>query len=342
MVTNALWTIDELIGLVAAALAVDYPGVPTGRVRDLPDRRAVRWYVTRGLVDRPAAVRGRQVVYGRRHLLQLVAIKRRQAQGRTLAEIQAELTGAPDVALEAVARIPNHVIHQPDPVPTDRSAAAVPPPPTRPRFWAAGPVAATPAAAAPVAAGPVAAGPPPDPDTPTLTSRPVAVTAPSPPAGAPAPDAGSPVPDHDDSPRAWPIRGVPLAPGVTLLVDGPAGALDPAAVRAAARPLLALIDAANGTDPSTRTDPSTGIEQPTGTDPSTGTEQPTRRPGPATGTQAATSTETATGARPATSTETATGSRPATDTRPGTGTQAGTGSGAAATTGRPALKKRTT
>src|SRR2546429_7686682 len=142
------WTLDGLVRLVADVLADDaYPGAPNGRVREVPDRRAVRWYATIGLVDRPAN-RGRTARYGVRHLLQLVAVKRRQAQGRTLAEIQAELTGAPDVALEAVARIPNHVIHQPDPVPTDRSAAAVPPPPTRPRFSAAGPVAAPPAAAA--------------------------------------------------------------------------------------------------------------------------------------------------------------------------------------------------
>ena len=45
--------------------------------------------------------------YGRRHLLQLVAVKRRQAEGRSLAEIQAELAGATDEALAAVARVPD-------------------------------------------------------------------------------------------------------------------------------------------------------------------------------------------------------------------------------------------
>src|SRR5580704_6879418 len=78
-----------------------------GRVRDVPNERLVRWYVTVGLVDPPLSRRGRVAQYGRRHLLQLVAVKRRQAEGRSLAEIQAELAGATDEALAAAARIPD-------------------------------------------------------------------------------------------------------------------------------------------------------------------------------------------------------------------------------------------
>jgi DNA-binding transcriptional MerR regulator len=77
-----------------------------GRVRDVPNERLVRWYVTVGLVDPPLSRRGRVAQYGRRHLLQLVAVKRRQAEGRSLAEIQAELAGATDEALAVVARVP--------------------------------------------------------------------------------------------------------------------------------------------------------------------------------------------------------------------------------------------
>src|SRR6266508_11672 len=106
-----MWTLDELAARVAAALASaadagDYPGAPNGRVRDVPDRRAIRWYATVGLLDRPAGARGRTALYGPRHLLQLVAIKRRQAQGRPLAEIQAELLGATDATLRHVAQVP--------------------------------------------------------------------------------------------------------------------------------------------------------------------------------------------------------------------------------------------
>ena len=61
----AEWTLDELVRRVTAALAGGaYPGAPNGRVRDVPDRRAVRWYATIGLVDRPAGTRGRTALYG--------------------------------------------------------------------------------------------------------------------------------------------------------------------------------------------------------------------------------------------------------------------------------------
>src|SRR5580704_14966882 len=137
------WTILELAELAADALAAAQPtgqsaeagppaearagssgggetppgggGTPSGaapvrangRVRDVPNERLVRWYVTVGLVDPPLSRRGRVAQYGRRHLLQLVAVKRLQAEGRSLAEIQAELAGATDEALAAVARVPD-------------------------------------------------------------------------------------------------------------------------------------------------------------------------------------------------------------------------------------------
>jgi MerR HTH family regulatory protein len=104
---SADWTLDDLVARVEAALAAaDYPGAPNGRVRGVPDRRAIRWYTTIGLLDRPAAMRGRTALYGPRHLVQLVAIKRLQARGRSLAEIQAELVGASDAALSEIAGLP--------------------------------------------------------------------------------------------------------------------------------------------------------------------------------------------------------------------------------------------
>ncbi|HEV8423932.1 MAG TPA: MerR family transcriptional regulator, partial [Actinomycetes bacterium] len=106
---QAPWTLDELAERVDAALAVDYHGQASGRVRDVPDRRAIRWYTTIGLVDRPAAHRGRTAMYGPRHLLQLVAVKRLQARGLPLVAIQQELAGATDSQLARVARLPEGV-----------------------------------------------------------------------------------------------------------------------------------------------------------------------------------------------------------------------------------------
>lgn len=135
------WTLDELAGRVADALSVGYSGPVNARVRDVPDRRAIRWYTTIGLLDRPLATRGRTARYGPRHLLQLVAIKQRQAAGRTLAEIQAELLGASDETLRAIAGRPE-------------TGDAPTPDEARRRFWAAPPVAT---AASPVAASPAPA-----------------------------------------------------------------------------------------------------------------------------------------------------------------------------------------
>jgi DNA-binding transcriptional MerR regulator len=103
------WTLDELAERVDTALAVDYSGPPSGRVRAVPDRRAIRWYTTIGLIDRPVAHRGRTALYGPRHLLQLVAVKRLQARGLPLVAIQQELAGATDSQLARVARLPGGV-----------------------------------------------------------------------------------------------------------------------------------------------------------------------------------------------------------------------------------------
>lgn len=122
-----LWTLGELAERVEAALA-DSPGPVNGRVRAVPDQRAIRWYTTTGLIDRPAQMRGRTALYTRRHLLQLVAIKRRQSQGHALAEIQSELTGAPNDLLEPIAAL------APEPAAGEQSTAGTSAP-DRTRFW---------------------------------------------------------------------------------------------------------------------------------------------------------------------------------------------------------------
>jgi DNA-binding transcriptional MerR regulator len=134
------WTIGELAEQ-AADLLGSQPSLD-GRVRDVPNERLIRWYTTIGLLDPPLARRGRIALYGPRHLLQLVATKRRQADGRSIADIQAELTGATDETLSAIAGIPGpHRVPSTQPVP----AAAVPTK-TRERFWAAQPSSPAPAA----------------------------------------------------------------------------------------------------------------------------------------------------------------------------------------------------
>jgi MerR HTH family regulatory protein len=199
---------EELVERVRRALAEEYPGAPNGRVRDLPDRRAIRWYTTTGLVDRPAGLRGRTALYGPRHLRQIVALKRRQAQGRSLAEIQAELAGASDEYLAGVARVPDELLA------TDGVAPDVNEGATRARFWAApSSTAAAPAAGASAAGAPAAGAPA---------------------AGAPAAFAG---PDRD----AVPMGGVALPGGAILVLPATPTAADRAAIATAAAPLLDLL-----------------------------------------------------------------------------------------------------
>jgi len=136
------WTIAELGAAVEQALAVGYDGSRNGQVRDVPDARTIRYYASLGLVDPPAEMRGRTALYTRRHLLQVVAVKRLQAAGRALVEIQKELLGLTDAALEPIANVPADV----------EPSAVVGPPIPKPSagaFWAVppAPVAATPPAA---------------------------------------------------------------------------------------------------------------------------------------------------------------------------------------------------
>ena len=72
-----------------------------GRVSPVPDARTVRYYTTLGLVDRPRIV-DREARYGQRHILQLAAIKRMQADGARLADVQRRLYGRSDAELEAL------------------------------------------------------------------------------------------------------------------------------------------------------------------------------------------------------------------------------------------------
>jgi hypothetical protein len=220
------WTLDELAGRVGAALAVDYPGQPSGRVRDLPDRRAIRWYTTIGLVDRPVAHRGRTALYGPRHLLQLVAVKRLQARGLPLVAIQQELAGATDAQLARVARLP----------------AATPGPSAATAADGGTPSSLVPARpAAPVAARRVAAGP----------ARRAAFWRESPSAGsvAPAGPGAAGTPADPAGPAAagavTSLRGVRLGGGATLLLEPgrELAAADVKAILDAAGPLVATLRA---------------------------------------------------------------------------------------------------
>jgi len=141
------WTLTELVQRAAGALAAADVRALNGRITEVPDARVIRWYTTTGLVDRPV-MRGRVAYYGERHLMQLLAVKRLQAQGLTLAAIQQRLAGATDATLRTAAEGATQSDVTQSDVANERRVGAMihlPTAPARPktqaRFWASVPAA---------------------------------------------------------------------------------------------------------------------------------------------------------------------------------------------------------
>jgi DNA-binding transcriptional MerR regulator len=209
---DTLWTLSELVSEVATRIAA-LPSPRNGQVRAIPDERTVRYYVTLGLLDRPSAMRGRTALYGRRHVAQVVAIKRLQTMGRSLSEIQGLWPTLDDRTLSRMSGV---------------ELPAAPRPAPRAGFWKREPQ--------PVAASAVNE---PDGDAALVTGlRADGGPGARPDAARTAPRDGAP---HAAS-GALELR-IELAPHVVLsLSDVESVALSPAdvrAIRAAAAPLLA-------------------------------------------------------------------------------------------------------
>ncbi len=137
---NERWTIEQLAPLVEMALDLSgYNGQHSGRVRSLPDLRSIRYYTTLGLLDPPAEMRGRRAFYGRRHLVQLAAIKRLQSRGLSLAQVQQALAGISDGALAELAALPADFWQRATALPQQSLEAHPAPTSQRSWFWAAEP-----------------------------------------------------------------------------------------------------------------------------------------------------------------------------------------------------------
>jgi DNA-binding transcriptional MerR regulator len=104
----APWTLEQLSARVADATQRLGLLQSNGQVADAPNARAIRWYQSTGLVSRPEQ-RGRVAYYGPRHLFQLVAIKRLQATGKTLDEVQQDLLGKNDDDVRLLAAVPEDI-----------------------------------------------------------------------------------------------------------------------------------------------------------------------------------------------------------------------------------------
>ncbi len=95
-------TIEELIERADDLLDRVAPSQTRYKVRERPDVRTIRYYVTQGLLPKPLSYEGGRARYGRTHLLRLLFIKKKQAEHETLARITAELKTKSDEELLAL------------------------------------------------------------------------------------------------------------------------------------------------------------------------------------------------------------------------------------------------
>jgi DNA-binding transcriptional MerR regulator len=94
------WTIQELAGTINAWCRDRALQPANGQTAIELSARTLHYYRSAGLLDAPESGAGRG--YGRRHLLQLKAIRILQAQGLPLSRIQQLLFGRSDEELEQI------------------------------------------------------------------------------------------------------------------------------------------------------------------------------------------------------------------------------------------------
>ncbi len=127
------WRLKQLVALARDLQEEAGASGDSKRVRWKPTERLVRYYTTLGLIDGPTEMRGRTAYYSARHILQLLAIKKLQAEGWSLEEIQPRLVGLTSRELERMVGLePGWLQTQPqDPSPRSRFWAETP----RPSEW---------------------------------------------------------------------------------------------------------------------------------------------------------------------------------------------------------------
>lgn len=132
-----LLTLPQFAAAAADAVQASGAAPDNRQAKAVPAERMIRYYTSRGLLPRPGN-RGRALIYGRTHLMRLVAIKRLQGQGLSLDEIAQRLAGMSAAQVEALAAIPEGAVPaglgDPEPAPEPARAAGA--------FWRAVPDAA--------------------------------------------------------------------------------------------------------------------------------------------------------------------------------------------------------
>jgi DNA-binding transcriptional MerR regulator len=90
----------QLSDEAARLLAHFVPKQERGSVTEVPDERMVRYYSSGGLISPPESRQGVSAVYGYLHLLQLLVIKRLQAEHLSIRKIRELVEGRTERGLE--------------------------------------------------------------------------------------------------------------------------------------------------------------------------------------------------------------------------------------------------
>ncbi|WP_027481276.1 MerR family transcriptional regulator, partial [Deinococcus pimensis] len=87
--------LEDLVDIANALLPDVLPTDRSGRAKDEVNARLVRHYTTERLLDEPARV-GREARYTRRHLLQLLALRKLMASGYGTSAVRGGLRSRSD------------------------------------------------------------------------------------------------------------------------------------------------------------------------------------------------------------------------------------------------------
>jgi len=79
-----------------------------GTVTSLPDERTIRYYLAEGLIQAPDERQGTASVFGYFHLLQVVAVKKLQAEHLPIRKIRELVSGKSVEELESLVGVGNH------------------------------------------------------------------------------------------------------------------------------------------------------------------------------------------------------------------------------------------
>lgn len=104
--TPGTWSLDDLRKRVEEVLFLDPVDGDDGRVSPVPSTRTIRYYQSLGLVDKPSH-EGNRALYTKRHLLQVIAVKRLQARGLNLTEVAECIYRRSNPLLQRIACLPS-------------------------------------------------------------------------------------------------------------------------------------------------------------------------------------------------------------------------------------------